>query len=243
MIQDPSKDLTLIIYNTPKPPKYIKINKGLVKSLLFIIPFMVILSITSSLFTSFYMKRKLEVVQSKEPEKIIQLKNEKDSLTEKIAILEKSNKELTEKISSGSISSGLAASQLALFNTPLGFEDIREQNLAKVENFTNKVSNGKVTFKFDLMNNQENDKKLSGFITIIQYHSQGLNVYPGIELSNNSPLIQYSKGESFYVSRFRPVIAEFNLPTGSNSVWYKVFIFNRTGNLLFMESTQEYPIK
>lgn len=243
MIQDPSKDLTLIIYNTPKPPKYIKINKGLVKSLLFIIPFMVILSVTSSLFTSFYMKRKLEVVQSKEPEKIKELNNEKKYLMEKMSILEKSNQELTSKISAGAISSGLAASQLALFNTPLGFEDLREQNLAKVDNFSNKVSNGKVTFRFDLMNNQQGDNKLSGFITIIQYHSQGINLYPSINLNKDAPFIQYSKGESFYVSRFRPVIAEFTIPQNSTSVWYKVFLFNRTGNLIYMNSTQEYPLK
>lgn len=242
MIQDPSKDLTLIIYNTPKPPKYIKINKGLVKSLLFIIPFMVILSVTSSLFTSFYMKRKLEVVQSKEPEKIKALKDEKTVLSDKITVLERSNKELTEKISAGTTESGLGATQLALFNTPLGFEDLREKNLAKIDSITNKSSNGKVTLKFNLTNNQEGDQKLSGFITVVQYHAQGLSLYPNIALTTQSPLLQYSKGESFYVSRFRPVIAEFNLPQSSKSVWYKIFIFNRTGNLLFMESTQEYPL-
>lgn len=243
MIQDPSKDLTLIIYNTPRPPKYIKINKVLVKSLLFIIPFMVILSVTSSLFTSFYMKRKLEVAQSSEPEKIKELKSEKDTLEEKILLLEKSNTELTNKISSGATSSGLAASQLALFNTPLGFEDLREKKLAKIDNFSNKLSNGKLTFKFDLMNNQEGDQKLSGFITIIQYHGLGLSLYPTIVLNQNGPVLQYSQGESFYVSRFRPVIAEFTVPQNTTSVWYKIFIFSRTGNLISMESTQEYSLK
>ena len=29
MIQDPSKEVRLIVYNTPAPPKYIKINKEL----------------------------------------------------------------------------------------------------------------------------------------------------------------------------------------------------------------------
>lgn len=53
MIQDPSKELTLIVYNTPKPPKYIKLNKGLIKVLIFIIPLIIIVSIGSSLVSQF----------------------------------------------------------------------------------------------------------------------------------------------------------------------------------------------
>jgi hypothetical protein len=242
MIQDPTKDLTLIVYNTPKPPKYIKINKGLVKSLLFIIPFMVIVSVAFSLFTSFYMKRKLEAAQSQEPKKITALKHQAAKLSAQIDSLQKSNQELTEKISTGSAATGVAASQLALFNTPLGFEDLRDKNFAKIDNFSNQMINGKVTFKFDLINNQQNSKKLSGYITIVQYHSYGISLYPNISLNNKTPLIQYNKGESFHVSRFRPVIAEFSVPQNSASVWYKIFIFSRTGNLLAMESSEEYPL-
>ena len=242
MIQDPSKDLTLIVYNTPKPPRYIKINKGLVKSLLFLIPFMVLISISFSLLTSVYMKRKLEVAQSTEPKKITELKKQKRTLEEQIGSLKKSNTELTEKISKGSMAMGSAAAGLALFNTPLGFEDLRDQEHAKVENFSNQISNGKVIFKFDLINNLQDENKLSGYITVIQYHSYGLSIYPAVTLSNTDSLLAYNKGESFYVSRFRPVISDFSIPQNSAAVWYKIYIFSRTGNLLAMKTTDEYTL-
>lgn len=242
MIQDPSKDLTLIVYNTPKPPRYIKINKSLVKSLLFLIPFMVLVSISFSLLTSVYMKRKLEIAQSTEPKKITNLKIQKQELEAKISSLQKSNNELTKKISQGSMSLGSAAAGLALFNTPLGFEDLRDQAQAKVENFSNQISNDKVIFKFDLINNLQDENKLAGYITVIQYHSYGISIYPSVTLTNQNSLLSYSKGESFYVSRFRPVISEFSTPRNSASVWYKIYIFSRTGNLLEMKTTEEYSL-
>ena len=99
MIQDPSNDLTFIVYNTPKPPKYIKINKKLMKILIFIIPVITIFSIGFSVITSFYMKRKLEKARSQEPEIILSLKNEKEELQSEIKILQESNQILTKKIS------------------------------------------------------------------------------------------------------------------------------------------------
>jgi hypothetical protein len=242
MIQDPSKDLTLIVYNTPKPPKYIKLNKGLIKVLIFIIPVIVVLSVASSLVSSVYMKRKLENVRSKEPEIILQLKEEKASLTSEIDILKQTNETLTKKISSGSVASSSPLNIMALFTTPLGFEDKRSNELAKLENMNNDLVNNNILFKFDLINNKQDTSKLSGYVNIIQYHSEGITFYPAYELTIDSPRLEYSKGESFTVSRFRPVIAEFPKPKGS-AVWYKIFIFSRTGNLLAYKKAGPFQLQ
>lgn len=242
MIQEPSKDLTLIVYNTPKPPKYIQINKGMLKTLLFTIPALIVLSIAFSLFTSFFMKRKLEAVKSKEPQIIYDLKEQNAKLAASIEKLEQSNQELSVKIAQGSQAVGTASSLLAMIKTPLGFEDVRESKLARVENYSHQTLNNKAIFKFDLINNMPNDDRLSGYITVLQFHSYGVNFYPNLSLNSESQQIQYNKGESFTVSRFRPVIAEFPLPSNSANVWYKVFIFSREGNLLTITSTKEYPL-
>jgi len=233
MIQDPSNDLTFIVYNTPKPPKYIKINKKLMKILIFIIPVITIFSIGFSVITSFYMKRKLEKARSQEPEIILSLKNEKEELQSEIKILQESNQILTKKISLGGvqISQGSSANLMTLFTTPLGFEDKQSDDLAKLDNMTNDNLQDKVLFKFDILNNTPNGQKLAGYITVVQYHRNGISYFPQYDLSVDSPGLEFSKGESFTVSRFRPVIAEFPKPNGTN-VWYKVFIFSRTGNLL-----------
>lgn len=234
MIQDPSKDLTLIVYNTPKPPKYIKINKTLMKTLIFVIPIIVIFSIAFSMISSVYMKRKLENARNQEPEIILSLKKEKSLLASKVALLEVTNKTLTKKISQGQSGTNVAVNLtniMALFTAPLGFEDKRGENLAKLENMTNDNVGNKLLFKFDILNNIVSGIKLAGYITIVQYHRNGLSFYPQYDLSADSPSLEFSKGESFTVSRFRPVIAEFPKPVGTN-VWYKIFIFSRTGNLL-----------
>ena len=242
MIQDPSKELTLIVYNTPKPPKYIKLNKGLIKVLIFTIPIIIILSFASSLFSSAYMKRKLEEVKSKEPEIILQLKKDKKNIASELEILKLTNMSLTKKISSGATSTASPLNIMALFTTPLGFEDQRKDELAKLENMNNDIVNNNVLFKFDLINNKQDETKLSGFVNIIQYHSDGITYYPSYELSIDSPRLEYSKGESFTVSRFRPVIAEFSKPKG-NSVWYKIFIFSRTGNLLAYKKAGPFQLQ
>lgn len=243
MIQEPSKDLTIIVYNTPRPPKYIQINKGMLKTILFAVPLLVVISITFTLLYSFYMKRKLEVVRSKEPQVITDLKNEKQLLEKQLGDLTKANQELSLKIAKGSNEAvGTAASQLALLKTPLGFEDQRDKKAARLENYSNQVVNKQVIFKFDLINNLGDIQRLSGYIIIVQFHSYGLNIYPNVSPNSEGQLIEYNKGESFTVSRFRPVIAEFPMPANSANVWYKIYIFSRSGNLLSLETTKEYPI-
>lgn len=234
MIQDPSKDLTFIVYNTPKPPKYIKINKSLMKILIFIIPVIIIFSIGFSIITSVYMKRKLEKARSEEPEIITSLRNENSTLSNDLKLLKENNIILTRKISLGTSSASSESTGLSimnLFTTPLGFEDKRSEEMAKLDNMTNDSLPDKLLFKFDILNNITNGQKLAGYISIIQYHRNGISYYPQYDLSVESPGLEFSKGESFTVSRFRPVIAEFPKPNGTN-VWYKIFIFSRTGNLL-----------
>lgn len=242
MIQDPSKDITFIVYNTPKPPRYIKLNKRLIKLLIFLIPLIVALSIAFSLLSSVYMKRKLEKSKSKEPELILQLRSDKEALQTEMQILKETNTTLTTKISAGVSSTDSPLNNMALFTTPLGFQDRRKENLTKLENMNNDLVNKKILFKFDLINNRQDEAKVSGYINIIQYHSDGISFYPAYELSVDAPRLQFSRGESFTVSRFRPVIAEFPRPKGSN-VWYKVFIFSRTGDLLAFKKAGPFQVQ
>jgi len=241
-IQNPSKDLTLIVYNSPKPPKYIKINKGLMRSLIIAIPILVITSIIFSIITSVYMKQKLETAKSHEPEVIIQLREETGILKSETEALKKVNEALMQKISKGANVDASLSGLLALFAAPIGFTDSRGLERTKIENMSNSVLGNKVIFKFDLLNNTGAGKRLSGYITIIQHHYSGLSVYPAHDIKMDSPQLQYSEGESFVVSRFRPVIAEFPKPLGS-TVWYKIFIYSRTGDLLAYKTSGPHEIQ
>jgi hypothetical protein len=243
MIQDPSKEVTLIIYDTPKPPKYIKINKILMRSLIFFIPLIVIMSIGFSMFTSVYMKTKLEEARSQEPEIIQNLRVQNSKLTSQVDLLQATKVELISKISTGGSDNTSTEIQtlVNLFLIPLGFEDKRDEIQAKLENINNDNLSGKVLFKFDILNNKKDKSKLSGHISILQYHKDGVSFYPNYNLSPDKPNLIFSKGESFVVSKFRPVVAEFSKPKGS-VVWYKIFIFSHTGNLLAFKKTQNFTL-
>jgi hypothetical protein len=243
MIQDPSKELTLVVYDSPKPPKYLKINKVIIRVLIFLIPVVIILSVAFSLFTSVYLKQKLEMAKSQEPEIILKLREVVSTSENEIEALNKTNSQLIQKISTGqaTATSDEMGNLFNLFSIPLGFEDNRPKENAKLENMSNDILKDKMLFKFDILNNQAGDEKLAGFISIVQYHKDGLSFYPNYDLSLENPNLIFSKGESFVVSRFRPVIAEFKKPKGS-VVWYKVYIFSQTGNLIAFKKAGPFTL-
>jgi hypothetical protein len=230
MIKSASKDLTFIIYNTPKPPKYIRVNKKLIKSLVIVFPIFVLLSITFSFLYSAYLKNTITDLKSKEPEVILNLKETNLSLEQKISFLEKANKELTQKLSMGALAE-TSYSALNLFTTPLGMKDRRNEELVKFENINISSDKNKITLKFNLANNSPSGDKLSGYISVIQYQDNLIQYYPNYELSPKSMRLEYSKGESFSFSRFRPTVVDI-VKKSSSSAKYKVFIFSRTGDLL-----------
>lgn len=239
MIQEPSKDLTLVIYNTPKPPKYIKINKGLIRYLTFIIPFVLFFSIAFSVFTSVYSKKKLEEVKSKEPEKILLLESEKTKLKDQIFALEQTAEDLTQKVARGATTTDVS---LSLFSQPLGYENLLSKEFAKIENMTFQENDGKIIFKFDLLNNTPESDRLSGYIAIALYSEAGISFYPQMAFIDDALVLDYSSGESFVISKFRPVIAEFSKTTNQKTARFKIFIFSRTGNLLSFAMTEKYNL-
>lgn len=240
MIQDPSKDLTLIVYNTPKPPKYIKINKSLMKVLITAIPILVIASISISFFYSMILKSKLNTLSSQEPEIIRELKKEKANLAIRINALKKTNLILTDKLSKGSQET--AFSPLELFIRPIGIKDLRQKETVKIEKLRLTFDEKTIKFNFDLINNSQDGKKVSGFISIVQYQDNLLQVYPKYDLSQKSLRLEFSKGESFTASRFRPVVGTFDKLTKISSK-YKIYIFSRTGDLLFYKQVGPFNIE
>lgn len=230
MIKSPSKELTLIIYNTPKPPRYIRVNKGLLKSLVIVVPVFIILSISLSFLYSAFLKNKINVIKSKEPEIIEALNSKNKNLLKQIYTLKKANKELTTKLSQP-IETNSSASSLYFFTPPVGMKDLRDKELVKFENISVTSNSKNVVLKFNLSNNSPQGDKLSGYISVVQYQGSVVQFYPEYDLSQKNMKLEFSKGESFSFSRFRPTeVVTKKLSTLSTK--YKVYIFSRTGDLL-----------
>lgn len=240
MIQHPSKILTFIVYNGPKAPKYFKINKSFIKALVLIIPCLTISFISLSFLYSMVLKNQVNELRSKEPKMITGLKAEKDRLALEIKALRKDNKLLTNKLSIGpSKESSLAP--LGLFKTPIGLIDLRDKNLLEIKNIKISNTDKETTFSFDLANNFPNSEKLSGYLTVVQFQGNLLQFYPVYELGVKNLRLDFAKGESFSFSRFRPTITTFK-KISKISARYKIYIFNRTGDLLAYRQVGPYNI-
>lgn len=230
MIQNPSKDVTLIVYNTPEPPRYYKLNKGLVRTLIILIPLMVIISISISFLYSVFLKNKISSLKSSVPEKILELQNLNSNLTSELSLVKKTNTTLTEKLSKGS-GSETSISSLGFFTLPIGINDLRSQELIKFEDIKVETVDGKILLKFNMANNSPNNEKLSGFITVVQYQGNLIQFFPDYELPQKNLRLEYTSGESFGFSRFRPTVATFS-KFNQTSAKYKIYVFSRTGDLI-----------
>lgn len=229
MIQSPSKEVTVIVYDTPKPPKYYKLNKSFIKTILIAIPLLTIFSISVSLLYSIFLKNKISQITSSEPKKILELREIIKKQETSIGTLTKTNTLITEKLSKGS-GSETSVSALGLFTVPVGIQDLRSRELVKIEQI--KVSSeGEIKLAFNLANNSPNNEKLSGYLNVIQFQGNIIQYYPNIELPQKNLRLEYSEGESFGFSRFRRTEAIFK-KVSKKSAKYKIFIFSRTGDLL-----------
>lgn len=240
MLQKISNFVTIIIYDSPKPPKEYKVNKGVLKLLLITLPILIVLSVLISTGFSLYLKNRIESVRSEEPIVIQNLRAQIDELNKDVKKANTNTEELVKKIAKGSPNE--INSALSLFAIPSGFTDSRSLNEAKIENFSIVKKSDTLQLRFDILNNLSSSKKLSGFIHIIQYSKNAMHLYPNNEFSPENNTIQYSQGESFNVARFRPVIADFPAPKGF-SVWYKVYIFSITGELISYHVTDVLEVK
>ena len=115
MIKDPSKEVTLIVYNTPAPPKYIKVNKRLIRYILMIVPALIIFFLAGSLFYSIFLKNKVSELKALEPAILQQLDEQEIAFNAQLKDLKKTNEELTRKLSRGGTTNEGTASLLSLF--------------------------------------------------------------------------------------------------------------------------------
>ncbi len=260
MIQDSRNELTLIVYDSPTPPRYFRVNKKILKFILFILGIFVILSITGAILVAPYIKKlqskqgvsKQIQQQLKELEnEVIYLKKEKMALIEKNAalkVVQVENQppkapEVVTSVKNEQELNGQKAQTSTLpkpedlldyFKRPQLAKSLISQNIAQIQRVHFKVESDKAVLKFNLANG-DTMAKLRGYIFVTQFSSNSVKFYPHIELTENNFTIDYHLGESFTVSRFRPTEAIFDLPEQDRQIFYKIIVFTREGDLLIEE--------
>jgi len=236
MLQKNSNDLTILVYDNPAPPKCLKLNKKVLKFLLFFFPIILTFSILITTYILANLKKIRLENELKQPEIITELKNEIKSLESNISTQNKENNSLINKIAKGSSTSN--EDNISLINLPLGYNNFIDKKQTSIEEVTHKVMPSGTHLDFKIVNNIR-EQKLSGYIFVIRISNNNFEVYPNIDLGLDDFLLNYNRGESFTASRFRPVYARFN-KINANLYTYKVIVFSKLGDLIFKKNFGPY---
>lgn len=117
---------------------------------------------------------------------------------------------------------------LALFS-PVVIDHTQDQNQVTIANIKltrNKDKTANLTF--ELHNAHEGESTEKGYIVVLARSESGLLAYPNSFNTTGPYLMDFEKGETFQVARFRMVNAQFD----GDAQDFQILIFTRNGVLL-----------
>ncbi len=107
----------------------------------------------------------------------------------------------------------------------------REVMIAKNYKFTAAVGKNPATLSFEFYNAHPDEGTQKGYIVAIARTPRSMWAYPAEIFNTNGPyLIDFEKGETFAIGRFRMVNTQFEMTEKPTSL--QVLIFSRSGELI-----------
>lgn len=238
-IQQSSKEIAIVIYDSPLPPRYFRFSKKFFKTLFFIVPILVGI-IFISLFIwglsgrlSGTTKPSLPQIGGIEDSRIKELESELNEL-------KKSNLQMADKIA-GNSSFLQEEPFLLAIKKPYGMQNFASLNKVSLDQFSVTQDQGKTTLKFQIISTNP-ETKVTGHVIVFMLSTGSLAAYPQEANASISQGIKYSLGEPFAVSRLRPTNAEFSYLPQGDTFRFIVYIFTREGDLLLIKETPQYQI-
>lgn len=240
-IQEVSGEVSIVIYDAPLPPRYLKLSKKFLKTLFIVVPLTLVGSFLIlfmwGLGGSFQETKDLELpsVLPISDSQVSTLEEENKSLKQSVA-------ELSEKLSAAPATGTPEDPYLMAIKRPYGMQNLLNQNKVNLDQFELVETNNKVSLKFQIISTNP-ETKVTGHVLVFMISESGVMAYPAEANTALSQGIKYSQGEPFAVSRLRPTNAEFNQrPVGSN-VKFIIYIFSREGDLLLIKETNNFSMK
>lgn len=237
MFRDMS-DIKVVLYKEDRVPRSIALSTRMVYKTLFVtllFGFFVLLSIGTAV--RFYMLSRAKSSQSIAPTTMAlesdvgptnTLEDQNRSLRDQIDELNNKLKNASAAISAPKeIDKRNAA--LALF-APIITDKTQNQDSVHIQNFRYSRGNAKSpsTLTFELHNTHSGESTQKGYIVVLARSEHGLYAYPNVFNKAGSYLLDFEKGETFQVARFRLVNAQFE----SDAQNFQILIFTRSGELL-----------
>lgn len=109
-----------------------------------------------------------------------------------------------------------------------------DQVFLQLKNIRANVSGNRAELNFDLQNVHPSQQQVRGYIVVLAKGAHALFTYPSQVLSpKDNILLNYGKGETFAVSRYRQAQAKFeNLPADIGPLSYQILLFQPDGHLI-----------
>jgi hypothetical protein len=230
MIEKKSDSIQIILSDHPEPVRLLVFSKKKIRRFLFTFPLfaitlIMILSITLW-WKGFTLPAGINLPQvpSTEETKIAELESY-------IKSLEASQVSLQTKLTQ--VNAPETELWLGPVKKPYALQNLTASSPLKIENVSLEDKAGKRVIKFQLTNTETQSDRVTGHIFVFQVDSRGVASYPAMTKQEWLDGIRFNKGESFAVSRLRPVEASF--PPADSDAKFLVIIFNREGDLLIRE--------
>ncbi|MBY0515771.1 MAG: hypothetical protein K2P81_02605 [Bacteriovoracaceae bacterium] len=230
MIEKESAHFEIILHDHPEPPRLLVIPKKKLKRFLIVVPILIaIVFCIMAIFiwinlptTPFKMSiPKLPTVTKLDDTKVQELEAEIKSLKD-------AQQSMQTKLAQSTVND--VEIWLGPVKKPYALQDLTAKNVLKLESITLESEATKRVLRFNLINNGPESERVTGHIFVFQIDSRGQTPYPAMTKEEWLQGIRYNKGESFAVSRLRPVEAPF--PPADSDAKFLVLIFNREGDLL-----------
>ena len=158
-----SNEVSCILYDGNRPPRYFKFKKRFIHLFFYGLPFATFLSLLILVATAIYFKQIQRLSQKRVPEITNLLQKEKTELTnsleklkqEKLQLIQKMNEPIQE------------VSKLSLFKDSLGRKDLSSSPELDINTLKIKTDGETKKFSFNIVNQTENQVRLSGYIFVI----------------------------------------------------------------------------
>ena len=242
-IQQSGGEVSIVIYDAPLPPRYLRFSKKFIRTLFVVVPITIGLIFLGLLLLGLGSRVKdtpapsLPTVISDEEAKVLELETEIKSLQE-------SNQQLQDKLSGAGTVAGQPSQEepfLMGIKKPYGMQNFMSENRVTLDQFDLVLDSNKTSLKFQIISTNP-ETRVAGHVLVFMISEQGLSAYPAPANMAIAGGVKYSMGEPFAVSRLRPTNAEFNLKAIGESVKFVIYIFSREGDLLLIKETESYKV-
>jgi hypothetical protein len=240
-IQTSGSEVSIVIYDAPLPPRYLRFSKRFLRFIFVFIP--LCLGILGLSFFFWGLGHRLSVAPKPHLPKVLSEKDAKlQALHSELSSLKESNSLLMEKLSTSGSQESTDDPYLLTIRKPYGMQNLSAQKLVSIDQFSVEQDANKISFKFQIINANA-ESKVVGYVIAFLLSENALVAYPLEANGQMASGIKYSAGETFAVSRLRPTSADFFIRTSGKEMNFMVYIFSREGDLLLNQKLGPYKVE